>query len=199
MPLAPWLRALSAVGTVAEATRLFRTARGPARTADTPAAPDASDLERGLANVVVAALREAFDRDRARFELERDEREAVRAQAEQALHADRRRQAGIQDIGQVRLLAVMSVTVWVASAAATGFLAPVPISAKWLLGSGWTALSVALAAAFVAYRHLATWLAREADDMGTSSLPPGIAAHTALPWLVLAGFVLSAASILVGH
>ncbi len=57
MPLAPWLRALSAVGTVAEATRLFRTARGLARTADPPAAPDASDLERGLANVVVAALK----------------------------------------------------------------------------------------------------------------------------------------------
>ena len=198
MPLAPWLRALSVVGTVAEATRLFRTGRGSARTADTPAAPDASDLERGLANVVVAALREAFDRDRARFELERDEREAARAQAEQAGRADRQRQAGIQGVGQVRLLAVMCVTVWVASAAAAGFLAPVPTSAKWLLGSGWTALGMALAAAFVAHWHLATWLAGEPNDLGTSSPLPNIAAYTALPWLVLAGFVLTAASILVG-
>ena len=106
---------------------------------------------------------------------------------------------GVEDGAGLRVASVVTTGVgWVALAAATGFLAPVPIFAKWLLGSGWTALSVALAAAFVAHRHLATWLAREPDHMGTSSLPPGIAAHTALPWLVLAGFVLSAASILVG-
>lgn len=195
MPLAPWLRALDAVGTVAEAARLFRGSRAGS---DAPVAPDASDLERGLANVVVAALKEAFDRDRARFELDREEREVVRARAEQVLRDERVRQAGIQAIGQVRLLAVITVTLWVASVAAAGFLAPVPVSAKWLLGSGWTALGAALAAAFRTHQHLASWVVREADTAASPRQVPNTTAQTALPWLVLAGFVLIAASVLAG-
>ena len=124
MPLAPWLRALNAVGTVAEATRMFRSTGPPSRSPGAPVARDASDLERGLANVVVAALREAFDRDRARFELERDERDAVRAQAERGLRLERLRQVGMQAVSQVRMLAVFSVALWVASAAAAGFPRP---------------------------------------------------------------------------
>jgi hypothetical protein len=203
MPIAPWLRALNAVGTVAEATRAFRGMRDSSKTGDAPAAPDASDLERGLANVVVAALKEAFDRDRARFELERDEREAVRAEAERALRADRLRQAGLQAIGQVRLLTGLSLTCWVVSVAAAGLLAPVPPTGKWLLGAGWLALSAALATAFIAHQRLTAWLAvgpppQSADLSATSPGLPDVGAHAALPWLVLAGFVLTAVSILAG-
>lgn len=203
VPIAPWLRALNAVGTVAQATRAFRSMRESAKTADTNVAADASDLERGLANVVVAALKEAFDRDRARFEVEREERDSVRAQAEQALRADRLRQAGAQTLIQIRLLAVLGVVVWVASLVGAGFSSPLAPGAKWLLGAGWLALSGAMASAFIAHQRFTSWLATDPTppDPSVSSSPPGlpdIPAHTALPWLVLGGFVLTAASVLAG-
>ena len=196
MSLAPWLRALNAVGTVAEATRLFRGSGRSYQSSDAPVALDASDLERGLANVVVAALREAFDRDRTRFELERDEREAVRARAERQLRVDRLRQVGVQALGQVRMLAAVSITVWVASAAAAGFLAPVPPATIWCMAVSWVSLGGALGAAFLAQQQLTGWIASEPDP--TSSLElPRTKAQSALPWLVLGGFAMTAIGLLV--
>ena len=69
MVFATWLRALNAVGTVAEAARLFRGTRGSSDVPTTVHEADVGGLETRLATVVVAALREAFDRDRARFDL----------------------------------------------------------------------------------------------------------------------------------
>ena len=196
MPLAPWLRALSAVGTLAEATRLFRSASQSTRSRDVPAIRDASDLERGLANVVVAALREAFDRDRARFELERNEREAIRARADRQMHAERLRQVGMQAVSQVRMLAIVSVTIWVASAAAAGVLTPISNATTWLMAVGWTSLGGALGAAFLAQGQLTVWIAREPDP--SSSLePPKTKALAVLPWLVLNGFSMTAIGLLV--
>src|SRR5207247_1127443 len=51
-------------------------------------------LEARLAGVVVAALKEAFDRDTRRLELERAELEAERERADRALRLELRRQAG---------------------------------------------------------------------------------------------------------
>ncbi|MBA3640993.1 MAG: hypothetical protein H0W53_17365, partial [Acidobacteria bacterium] len=45
-------------------------------------------LETRLAGVVVAALKEAFDRDKARMDLERDTLEGERSRAERALAAE---------------------------------------------------------------------------------------------------------------
>lgn len=194
MPMAPWLRALNAVGTVAEATRMFRAG---SQTRSAPSVTGgASDLERGLANVVVAALREAFDRDRARFELEREEREAVRAQAEREMRAARRQQVGFQTISQVRMLAAISVTVWVASAAAAGLLAPIGSTPTWMLGLGWLSLGGALGAAFVTHQQLTGWMSHEPDP-SASAEPPRTTARLLLPWLVVSGFLVSAASVLL--
>src|SRR5439155_27012886 len=55
-------------------------------------------LETRLAGVVVAALKEAFDRDTHRLELERAELEAERERAERALRLELRRQAGDREI-----------------------------------------------------------------------------------------------------
>ena len=197
MPLAPWLRALNAVGTVAEATRFFRGVRDASKAPPATVGTGATDLETGLANVVVAALKEAFDRDRSRFELERDEREAFQARADQALRLERFRQAGTQALTQVRLLAIFGFTMWVASAAAAGYLAPVAPGAKVLLGLGWTALSASFAASFIAHHKLAAWLADEPDRSSMAHGLPRIAANTVLPWLLLTGFVLTAASLIV--
>ena len=196
MPLAPWLRALSAVGDGCRGHSIVphrargRRGRPTRRLLPTPLIssvvwPTSSWRRSGKRSTVTGPGSSS----------NRGEREAARAQAGRA---DRQRQAGIQGVGQVRLLAVMCVTVWVASAAAAGFLGPVPTSAKWLLGlvgplSAWRWRPL-----LSPHRHLATWLAGEPNDLETSSPLPDIAAYTALPWLVLAGFVLTAASILVG-
>ena len=196
MAFVTWLRALNAVGTVAEAAKLFRGARGSARAPEATVETGATDLETGLANVVVAALREAFDRDRARFDLERDAREAERAHAEQALRLERLRQTGTHVLGQVRLMTVFSLAVWVVSAAAVGYLAPLPAGAKLLLGFGWGTLVASMGAAFIAHQRLTAWLATEPVELLSDTGLPRIAAQVALPWLLLTGFILTATSLI---
>ena len=196
MAFATWLRALNAVGTVAEATKIFRGAREATRTSSATVETGATDLETGLANVVVAALREAFDRDRSRFEMERDARDAEHARIERALRLEWLQQAGAQSLSQVRLLASFSVTVWVVSAVAAGYLAPLPTNTTVCLGFGWATLAAAVAAAFMAHQGLTAWLAAEPGRSMPSEAMPATAAHTALPWLLLGGFILSATSLI---
>src|SRR6185369_13257388 len=61
-------------------------------------------LEARMAGVVVAALKEAFDRDTRRLELEREQLAAERQRAER-LRLELHRQAGDREIGRLRLLA----------------------------------------------------------------------------------------------
>ena len=76
-----------------------------------------SQVETRLAGVVVAALREAFDRDRARMELERTHLDAERQRAEAALRAELARQAADRALGRIRVVAIMTIGVWMLSAA----------------------------------------------------------------------------------
>src|SRR5437763_9335040 len=69
-------------------------------------------VEARLAGVVVAALKEAFDRDTRRLELERDQAAAERERAERALRLELRRQAGDREIGRLRLLAGGAIASW---------------------------------------------------------------------------------------
>ena len=136
MAFVTWLRALNAVGTVAEVTKAFRSASDASKTPDATVETGATDLETGLANVVVAALKEAFDRDRSRFELERDARDAEHARAERVLRLNWLRQTATQSLSQVRLLAAFGVTVWVVSAAAPPTWHPFPRAPHSFLDSG---------------------------------------------------------------
>ena len=194
MAFVTWLRALNAVSTVAEVTKVFRSAHEASKTPNATVETGATDLETGLANVVVAALKEAFDRDRSRFELEREAREAEHTRAERVLRLNWLRQTAAQSFSQVRLLATFSVTVWVVSAVGAGYLAPLPTNATLFLGFGWATLAAAVAAAVIAHQRLTVWLAAEPGRPTASDAVPRTAAHTALPWLLLAGFVLTAIS-----
>src|SRR5262245_8137635 len=62
-------------------------------------------LETRLTNGLVAALKEAFDRDHARLELERAELEEQRRRAERTLQVELLRQAADRELGRLRLLA----------------------------------------------------------------------------------------------
>jgi len=200
-----FLRALNAVGTVAEATKYFRGSGAPPDQSPSTTEP-VEPLETRLASVLVAALREAFDRDRERFDLERDFHDAEVARKESVLRLEWIRQTGTGAVTHARNLALLSVSVWVASVAAAGWLAPLALPAKVTLGLGWVGLSAAIAAAFVAHQQLSVWLAHGAPSSSPASTTSGAAAahdlpsfpaQKALPWLFLAGFVTTALSLVL--
>src|SRR5712671_350831 len=113
MPV-PWLQILDAVIGVTDLARsrkIRRMADAPEQQLETAGRAPAS-LETRLASVVVAALKEAFDRDTRRLELEREQVAAEREREERALRLELQRQAGDREIGRLRLLAGVAVVSW---------------------------------------------------------------------------------------
>ena len=186
MGFSDWMRVVDTVGTIAGRLR-------GGVPATQPGAPGA--LETRLAGVVVAALKEAFDRDRVRMDLERAQLEAERRRAEEALAAELKRQAAERALGQLRLLAIIAITTWMLSAALAvwlpGMRAAVP---RALLGAGWTFAFGTLGCTFAGSQQISAWTA--GATMATE-LPRSGAASSA-PWLLLAALASTAASLLTG-
>lgn len=152
-------------------------------------------LETRLAGVVVAALKEAFDRDSRRLDLERERAEADRLQAERALRLEWLRQATDREIGRLRVIAGTAVATWLG----TLFLASRVIGgsmwARVLLGVGWALLLGALGAAFSGQSRIIRAVERSSPDRD-ERLDAGLAA-AASPWLIIVGLALVAASVIV--
>ena len=110
------MRVLDTVSGLIQMSGRFRRPEADLQ-APPPGGGPLGQLETRLAGVVVAALKEAFDRDRARMDLERSQIEAERARAEEALRAELRRQASERALGQLRLIAVMAFALVMVSAA----------------------------------------------------------------------------------
>src|SRR5688572_27186067 len=152
MAMDKWLRVFDTVAGLAVASRRLRG--GPEGRDQGLASGGGAlgQLETRLAGVVVAALKEAFDRDRARMDLERAQIEAERQRAEEALRLELQRQAGDRALFQMRLMGVMSLAVWITSTILIFGLPelrmPLP---RTLLGLGWASLVGALAAVFMAH------------------------------------------------
>src|SRR5205823_6031256 len=101
-------------------------------------------LETRLAGVVVAALKEAFDRDTRRLELEREQVEAERARADRALRLELLRQAGEREIGRLRLVAGVAVASWLGTLLFSTRLVAGGAGPKAAIASGWLLLIGAL-------------------------------------------------------
>src|SRR5437870_9713724 len=113
MPV-PWLRIIDTIFGVTD----FARGRLPRAQSDgpvqlVPGSGALGHLETRLAGVVVAALREAFDRDSRRLELEREHMDAERQRAERALKLELLRQSADREIGRLRLIAAVAVATWV--------------------------------------------------------------------------------------
>lgn len=192
MPV-PWLRVLDTVSGLVQISSRFR--RDPGADLASAEAPgrQTGPLEARLAGVVVAALQEAFDRDRARMELERSHVEAEQRRAAEAMAAELRRQASERALGQLRLIAVMAVTVWMLSAALAvwlpGMREGVP---RGMLASGWGLALAALGCAFAGWQRISDWTSGGAASGG----PPSSRAAAWAPWLLLAALALVGASLL---
>lgn len=146
----------------------------------------AGQIETRLTNVVVAALKEAFDRDHARLEVERAHLEAERRRAEEALRLELRRQAIDREVGRLRLLAGAALIGWVASIAVL-FIHPSGIPSRIVLGLGWLLLLGSLGAAFSAQGRINTQPADRGERMDMGALPL---------WLMIAGLGATALSLL---
>ncbi len=193
MGIAEWMRVIDTVGGLAQMTGKLRP-RPAGESVATAAEGSPGSLEARLAGVVVAALKEAFDRDRARMDLERAQLESERKRADEALAAELRRQAAERSLAQLRLIAIIAITGWMLSAALAvwlpGMRAGLPRS---LLAAGWLLAFGALGCAFAGARAFFS-TADGAPTAPGSTSTAGAAA--AAPWVLLAALAAIAASLL---
>jgi hypothetical protein len=176
----PWMGILDAAIGMANMA-LSRRARGRSdadQLSHELAAPAKSGapaaLEAHLAGVVVAALREVFERDSRRLDLEREAAEAERQRAERALRLELRRQAGDREIGRLRLLAGIAVVSWLGAVLFLVRLIGGSVTARVVLGAGGALLLAALACAFVGLSSVGRALAvAETRDSALEASPAG--------------------------
>jgi len=195
----PWLRIIDTVLGLTDVALKKRLGRAEAAVGDreqlAPGGPVTGALEARLAGVVVAALKEAFDRDHQRLELEREQIEAERQRADRALRLELLRQAGDREIGRLRLIAGVAVASWLGTLFFSMRLIGGPVGARSALAAGWLLLLGALAAAFVAQSRVGAGLAT-ADDRTQVSALSGAAGGLA-PWLIVTGLAIIGLAVLL--
>jgi hypothetical protein len=157
----------------------------------------AGGLEARLAGVVVAALKEAFDRDSTRLDIEREQMEAERRRAERALRLELIRQAGDREVGRLRLLAGIAVVTWLATLFFSSRLIGGPIPARVALGCGWMLLLASLAAAFVAQSQIGEALRRIDENSARVDAVSSGTAGVLAPWLTVIGLALVGLAVLI--
>jgi hypothetical protein len=149
-------------------------------------------LEARLTGVVVAALKEAFDRDHKRLELERAQMEEQRRRAEEALRLEMRRQAIDRELGRLRLLAGAALLGWASSLVVLVIrIGDMALASRLVLAGGWLLLLGSIVAAFTAQARIggdgsAADGPREASRLESGAL-----------WLLSAGLALCATSVLL--
>jgi hypothetical protein len=191
----PWFRVLDAVIGVTDIALRGRGGHRPPEDEGRRLAREGppGTLETRLAGVVVAALKEAFDRDGRRLEFERQQVEAESARAERALRLELRRQAADRELARLRLTAVVAVASWLGTLFFSVRLIGGSLGARVTLGAGWALLLVAIATAFAAQTATSQAVARvDVDDTVPSS-----AAGALAPWLIVLGLALIGLAVLI--
>jgi hypothetical protein len=182
MPV-PWLRVLDAVIGVTDLARsrkmkALSRAGEPESLESLASRTPMGGLEARLAGVMVAALKEVFDRDNRRLELEQAQVEAERERAERALRLELLRQRADREIGRLRLLAAVGVVGWLGTLSYASRM--VESYTRALFGVGWLLLLVAVATAFVGQGSIAGVVERATNGDGVRdpewSAVPGMAA-----------------------
>jgi hypothetical protein len=183
MPV-PWLRIFDALIGVTDLARSRKiksmATENEALQQTDPSLRAPGGLEARLAGVVVAALKEAFDRDTRRLELEREQLEAERKRAERVLQLELLRQTGDRELGRLRLLAGVAVVSLLGTLFFAARLVGAGIGPRVALGAGWLLLLAAIAASFSAQSSIAYAIERERDPRSAT-----IAGTLAL-WLIIA-------------
>jgi hypothetical protein len=195
----PWLRIIDAALGVTDLVRGRRTRALEAdESLQLPPGGALGGLETRLAGVVVAALKEAFDRDTRRLQLEREQLEAERRRAERAMQLELLRQAGDRELGRLRLLAGAALASWIGTLFFSGRLIGGPPTPRLLLGAGWILLLAAMAASFGAQSRVAQALQEAGEDpSGMRSSVTSTATGALAPWLIVIGLACVGVAVLV--
>jgi hypothetical protein len=171
-----------------------RRGPSPALSETDPVQHPAGWLETRLTGVLMSALKEAFARDHSRLEMEREQFEATRRQAEQALRLELRRQAGEREIGRLRLLSGAAFAGWIAAVALLAFRLDASSRASMAaVVVGWLLLLASLAASFTAQRRVSREASDPAEPVGAGAGIEGVAAV----WLLVGGLAATAVSLLL--
>jgi len=197
MPI-PWL------GLLDLALGLGNMARGQKRAAATDAEGGpltttgrGGPLDARIAGVMVAALKEVFDRDSRRIELEREQMEAERLRAERAMRLEQLRQAGEREIGRLRLVAGIAVAAWLGTLFFAARVVAAGSGARIAFGTGWLLLLAALALSFSAQTTVSKALDRVDEFIARrDGIEAGLGGAVA-PWLLIAGLAVIAAAVLI--
>jgi hypothetical protein len=156
-----------------------------------PGSAIVGQIETRLTNVVVAALKEAFDRDHARLELERAQLDEQRRRADEALRAELRRQAADRELARLRLIGAAALIGWIASVIlVVARLGAMSMVARGLSAAGWLLLLGALGGAFAAQGRLGNAVS---DPSGPVTSGTGAVATL---WMMIAGLAVSAMAML---
>jgi hypothetical protein len=194
----PWLGVIDTLLDLTSLALSKKSGRPADETAlSAPSAGPIGQLETRLAGVVVAALKEAFDRDAKRLELEREQLERERARADRMLKIDLLRQAGEREIGRLRLMAGLAAASWLGTLLFLSRLIEGAVRARVMLGVGWGLLLAALALSFAAQGRIGRSLTT--IDLPTThpeDLAPGAAAGF-VPRLVVLGLARIGVAVLI--
>jgi hypothetical protein len=199
----PWLRLIDAALGIHDLVRLRR-----ARSSDDADVESRQlrppqglqGLESRLASVVVAALKETFDRDSKRLELERQRIEMERERAERAMRLELVRQSTERETARLRFIAAVSIAIVVASF----FLVPrvagpggSGFGPRATLGAGWIMLVASIWRALAGQAGLARTLDRVAADLDLATELDVPKPDPFSPWFLVAGLALVAVAVLV--
>ncbi len=194
MGILQWAAALDTAGTFVRAARKMGRGAMDSLADDQPGTPSRGALEATLAGVVVSALKEAFNRDSARLEMEQAQIEAERKRAEELLRVELRRQAAERMLGQLRMIAVIAVGTWAVSAilgaVMPGMRDTLP---RVLLATGWVFSLGSLGAAFAGWQYVSI---QSMDPTPSSAGTLMHASTTYAPWLLIAALALTGAGLL---
>ena len=197
MPI-PWLVVLDSLIGAANFAR-SRTPRLPAEDLEVSGGSGRAfgQIEARLAGVVVAALKEAFDRDANRLELERDQLELERVRAERMLKIELLRQAGDREIGRLRLMAFVSIGSWIGTLLLATRLVDGPPGARAMLGAGWLLLLGALSLSFAVQTRIGRALARVDEPLARHDDLAGGTAGAFVLWLIVGGLAVIGLAVLI--
>jgi hypothetical protein len=152
----------------------------------------AEQMEMRLTNVVVAALKEAFDRDHQRLELERAHLEEQRRRADEAARMELRRVTISHEVGRLRLLGGIALIGWIVAMIVLAVRhGDMSILSKAMLAGGWLLFIGSLTTAFASQAKLNAYLLKPNIEPDLES-----AGNGAL-WLLVAGLALSAVSLVL--
>jgi len=173
-------------------TRKEETTEASPSEARPPAPTFAEQIETRLTNVVVAALKEAFDRDRARLELEQAQVEEQRRRSEEMMRIELRRQTADREIGRLKLLAGMALVGWIASLSILVLrMNQMSAPARGVVIAGFLVLLGSVASSFLAQSRIS------ASMLEIDTPPQAGTAGTAALLLFLVGLALSTVGLFV--